>query len=127
MTLGTGLSSLYNFRSDSESALITQESTAFSTLIHGVYPGSEIKFGYILSRNDAFAQVYATEFLTKIDTNSKLCVYHPFNILLPIRTEGNWIVHDELESLQKQAIIDFGKFASLNVAVEFKIIFSYLI
>ena len=59
-----------------------------------------------------------TEFLTKSDTDSKLCVYHPFNVLLPIRTEGYWVVHDELESLQKQAIIDFGKFASLNLAVD---------
>ncbi len=105
-TLGTGLSTLYNFRSDNESALTTQESTTFSTLIHGVYPGSEIKFGTILSKYNAFAQLAGIEFLTKIDTDSKLCVYHPFNVLLPIRTEGYWVVHDELESLQKQAIID---------------------
>ena len=59
-----------------------------------------------------------TEFLTKIDTESKLCAYHPFNVLLPIRTEGYWVVHDELESLQKQAIIDFGKFSSLNLVVD---------
>ena len=36
----------------------------------------------------------------KIDSNGKLCVYHPYDSLLPIRTEGYWIVHDELESLQ---------------------------
>ncbi len=59
-----------------------------------------------------------TEFLTKIDTDSKLCAYHPFNVLFPIRTKGYWVVHDELESLQKQAIIDFGKFASLNLAID---------
>ncbi len=40
-----------------------------------------------------------------------VCVYHLSNILLPIRTGGYWIVIDELESLQKQAIIDLGKFA----------------
>jgi hypothetical protein len=80
-----------------------QESTTFSTLIHGVYPGSEIIFGTILSKSNAFTQGIGTEFLTKIDTNSKLCVYHPFNVLLPIRTEGYWVVHDELETLQKQA------------------------
>jgi hypothetical protein len=33
ITLVTGLSALYNFRSD-ENALITQQSTTFSTLIH---------------------------------------------------------------------------------------------
>ncbi len=92
---GTGLITLYNFRSDNESALITQESTTFSTLIHGVYPGSEIKFGTILSKINAFLQLTGTQFLTKIDTDSKLCVFHPFNVLLPIRTEGYWVVHDE--------------------------------
>ncbi len=35
-TLGTGLSTLYDFRSDNESALRTKESTTFSTLIHAI-------------------------------------------------------------------------------------------
>ena len=47
-----------------------------------------------------------------------MCVSHPINVLLPIRGAGFWFVHDELESLQKQAIIDFGKFASLNLVVD---------
>ncbi len=34
---------------------------------------------------------------------------------LPTRSEGYWIVHDELESLQKQAIIDLGKFAAHDI------------
>jgi hypothetical protein len=63
-----------------------------------------------LSKNNAFLELTGTEFLTKVDTESKLCVYHPINILLPTRSEGYWVVHDELESLQKQAIIDLGKF-----------------
>jgi len=117
ITLSTGLSTLYNFRSDNESALITQESTTFSTLIHGVYPGSEIKFGTILSKNNAFLELTGNEFLTKVDTESKLCVYHPINILLPTRSEGYWVVHDELESLQKQAIIDAGKFVAHDLAI----------
>ena len=54
----------------------------------------------------------------KIDINGKLCVYHSSNILIPIRTEGYWIVHDELESLQKQAIIDLGKFALHDLAID---------
>ncbi len=86
-SFGTGLSTSYNFRSDNESALITRESATFSTLIHGINPGSEIKFGTILSKNNAFAQLTGTEFLTKTDTDSKLCVYHPINILLPTRSE----------------------------------------
>ncbi len=65
-SFGTGLSTLYDFRSDNESALITRESETFSTLIHGVYPGSEIKFGTILSKNNAFGQLTGTEFLTKL-------------------------------------------------------------
>jgi hypothetical protein len=71
----------------------------------------------------AFLAVYTTSItgnacLTKIDSSVQLYVYHPFNILFPIRTTGYWIVHDELESFQKQAIIDFAKFASLNTAVD---------
>jgi hypothetical protein len=61
-----------------------------------------------------------TEFLTNIDTESKLCVYHPINVLLPTRSEGYWVVHDELEleSLQKQAIIDLGKFVAHDLAID---------
>ncbi len=47
-----------------------------------------------------------------------MCVYHPFNILLPVRTVGYWIVHDELKSLQKQAIVDLGKFAIHDLAID---------
>jgi len=97
ITLGTGLSTLYNFRSDNANALITQESTTYSTLVHGVYPGSEIKFNTVLSINNAFTQGTGTEYLTKIDSNGKLCVYHPYNILLPQKLADYWIVHDEIE------------------------------
>ncbi len=31
---------------------------------------------------------------------------------------GFWIVHDELESLQKQAIIDLGKFLAHDLAID---------
>jgi hypothetical protein len=47
-----------------------------------------------------------------------LCVYHPINVLLPTRGAGFWIVHDELESLQKQAIIDLGKFVAHDLAID---------
>jgi hypothetical protein len=59
-----------------------------------------------------------TEFLTKIDTDSKISVYHPFNIRLPTRSKGYWVVHDELESLQKQAIIDLGKSVAHDLAID---------
>ncbi len=42
-----------------------------------MYPGSEIKFGTILSKSNAIAQGIETDFLTRIDTNTKLCVCHP--------------------------------------------------
>ncbi len=47
---------------------------------------------------------------TKIDKYGWLNVYHPPDILLPNRAPVFWVVHDELESLQKQAIIDIAKF-----------------
>ncbi len=72
---GTGLSTLNNFRSDNENALITRQSTTFSTLIHVVYPGSEIKFDTVLSKNNAFTQGTGTEYLTKIDSDGKLCSF----------------------------------------------------
>ena len=56
--------------------------------------------------------------LRKVDKDGKLCVYHPINVLLPTRGAGYWIVHDELESLQKQAIIDLGKFLAHDMAID---------
>ena len=97
---------------------MSRASTTFSTLIHGVYPGSEIIFDTLVSNSNYITSASSSACLTKIDTNGKLCVYHPVNILLPIRTEGFWIVHDELESLQKQAIIDLGKFALHDLAID---------
>ncbi len=49
---GTGLSTLYNFRWDNPSALIIQDSTTYSTLIHGIFPGSEIKSDALLSKSN---------------------------------------------------------------------------
>jgi hypothetical protein len=97
---------------------MSKASETFSTLIHGVYPGSEILFYTVISKSNYTTSITGNACLTKIASDGKLCVYHPLNILLPIRTEGYWMVQDELESLQKQAIIDFGKFASLNLAVD---------
>ncbi len=118
VSLGSSLSTLYNFRSDNEGALMSQASTTFSTLIHGVYPGSDFIFDTLLSKSNCITATSGNACLTKIDSNGKLCVYHPFNILLPIRTEGYWIVHDELEFLQKQAIIDLGKVSIHDLAID---------
>jgi hypothetical protein len=69
-----GLSTLYNFRSDNESALITQESTTCSTLIHGVYPGSEIKIDTVLSKSNVITTGTGNKYLSKSDLDGKLCV-----------------------------------------------------
>ncbi len=54
----------------------------------------------------------------KIDKYGLLNVYHPPNILLPNRAPGFWVVHDELESLQKQAIIDIAKFVANDLKLD---------
>ena len=37
-------------------------------------------------------------------------VFHPYNILLPNKFQGFWVVHDEIEGFHQQAIINAGKF-----------------
>jgi hypothetical protein len=44
--------------------------------------------------------------------------YYTIDVLLPTRTQGYWIVHDESESLQKQAGIDAGKFILHDLAMD---------
>ena len=46
----------------------------------------------------------------KNNKDGKINVYHPLNVLLPTRLAGFWIVHDEIESLHKQAIVNAAKF-----------------
>ena len=69
--------------------------------MYGILENSEIQFKTISSDIDCY---------TKIDKDGKLNVYHPANVLLPTRFAGFWIVHDEIESLHKQAIINAAKF-----------------
>jgi hypothetical protein len=45
-------------------------------------------------------------------------IAHPINVLLPTRWAGFGILHDELESLQKQAIIDLGKVLAHDIAID---------
>ncbi len=88
----TNLSTLYNFRDDNPNALITLEDD--STIIHGILSSSEIKFKMVSSIIDCF---------TKIDNPGELNVYHPYNVLLPNRLAGFWVVHDKIESLHKKS------------------------
>ena len=46
----------------------------------------------------------------KIDKDGKINIYHPPIVLLPSRSAGFWIVHDEIESLHIQAIVNAAKF-----------------
>jgi hypothetical protein len=55
---------------------------------------------------------------TKIDKYGLLNVYHPPNILLHNREPGFWVVHDEIESLLKQAIIDIAKFVANDLKLD---------
>ena len=113
---GTGLSTLYNFRSDNPEALITQDTTTFSTLIHTFYPGSEIKFDTILSKNRF--PIEGNTCLSKIDQDGKLNVYHKYDILLPSKPDNHWVVHDELSNIHKQAILNAAKFVSHDGLIE---------
>jgi hypothetical protein len=96
---GTSLSNL--------NELITLENDM--TKIHGLTPQSEIQFNIEDSIIDCFS---------KVDKDGKMCVYHPYNILLPQRLADFWIVYDEIEGLEKQAIVDLGKFAAHDLAIE---------
>ncbi len=71
-------------------ALVTRVND--TTIIHGITSLSEIQFNMIGSVIDC---------LSKVDKDGKLCVYHTINVLLPTSGAGFWVVHDELESLQK--------------------------
>jgi hypothetical protein len=95
-TLGTDLSTLSNFLSDNPNVLVTLVN--HTTIIHGITSLSEIQF-YITGS--------VIDCSSKVDKDGELCVYHPINVLLPTREAGFWIIHDEFESLQKQAIIEY--------------------
>ena len=113
---GTGLSTLYNFRSDNPDALITQQASTFSTLIHGVYPESEIKFETLLSKSNY--EIEGNKCLTKIDTSGKLNVYHKYDELLQSKEEGYLVVHDELVDIFKQAQLNVLKFIAHDVEID---------
>ena len=78
-----------------------------STAIHGV---EDIIFVTPLSNSNAASGASQSACLTKIDPLGKLNVFHPFNMLLPTKLQGNWIVHDEIEGFHQQAIINAGEF-----------------
>ena len=78
-----------------------------STAIHGV---EDIIFVTPLSNSNAAGGITQSACLTKIDPLGKLNVFHPFNILLPTKLQGNWIVHDEIEGFHQQSIINAAKF-----------------
>ncbi len=113
---GTGLSTLYNFRSDNQDALVTKDSADFSTLIHGVYPGAEIKFDTVLSNSQSGTE--GNIYLTKIDTNGKLNVYHKYNALIPLKLQEYWVVHDELEKICLQAEQNIAKFLGMDLKID---------
>ena len=54
-------------------------------------------------------------YLTKIDTNGKLNVYHKYNALIPLKLQEYWVVHDELEKLFLQAEQNIANFLQWNL------------
>ncbi len=128
-SFGTNLSTLNTTISDVENTLVTH-GTSLSNLnalitlenditkIHGLTPQSEIQFNIEGTIIDC---------LSKVDSNGKLCVYHPYNVLLPQKLDGYWIIHDEIEGLEKQAIIDAAKFLAHDILIEGVVVVNLLI
>jgi hypothetical protein len=95
----TGLSTLYNFRSDNSNSFVRLIGT--SILVHSPLASSNSNFLGGASQSAC---------LTKIDETGKINVFHPYNILLPNKLQGFWVVHDEIEGFHQQAIINASKF-----------------
>ena len=109
----TGLSTLYNFRSDNEDALV--KLIDGSIVIHSPF---ETLFESAISNSNAATGILPTAILTKIDETGKLNVFHPSNILLPNKSQGFWVVHDEIEGFHQQAIINAAKFLLHDGGIE---------
>jgi hypothetical protein len=84
-SFGTNLSTLDTTKADVENTLVTHETSVSDlnalitlendiTKIQGLTPQSEIQFNRENSIIDC---------LSKVDKDGKLCVYHPYKILLP--------------------------------------------
>jgi hypothetical protein len=72
--------------------------------------GGEIIFDTLTSISNVLIGVENNTCLTKIDTMGKLNVYHSYDVLLPLKLEGYWTVHDEISGLLKQGQINLAKF-----------------
>jgi hypothetical protein len=101
----TGLSTLYNFRSDNSNSIVRL--TGPSIFIRSPF---ETLFDSSISNSNFLGGDSQSAFLTKIDETGKINVFHPYNILLPNKFQGFGVVHDEIEGFHQQAIINAGKF-----------------
>jgi hypothetical protein len=101
----TGWSTLYNFRSDNSNAIVSLSGP--SILIRSP---SETLFDSSISNSNFSDGSSQSAILTKIDETGKINVFHPYNILLPNKLQGFWVVHDEIKGFHQQAIINAGKF-----------------
>jgi hypothetical protein len=100
----TALNALYNVRSDNIYSIIAYDSSSNNTSIHATYANAEILFDTYFSTFLYNTLVTPNKYLTKIDTYGKLNVFHIQDILLPTRSQGWWIVHDELAQSQRDVI-----------------------
>ena len=109
----TGLTTLYNFRSDNSNAIVRLSGP--SILIRSPL---ETIFDSSISNSNFLAGASSSACLTKIDETGKINVFHPYNILLPNKLQGFWVVHDEIEGFHQQAIINAAKFLLHDTAID---------
>jgi hypothetical protein len=106
ITLGTGLSTLYIFRSDNENALITLENDI--NLSRGETSESEIQCNTVSAIIDD---------LSKVDTRFTMCL-SSCKCSFTYAGADFWSVHDEIESLLQPGTKDIGKFAPHDVKID---------
>ena len=109
----TGLSTLYNFRSDNSNSIVRL--TGPSILVRSPL---ETLFDSSISNSNFLAGASSSACLTKIDETGKINVFHPYNILLPNKLQGFWVVHDEIEGFHQQAILNAAKFVLHDGEIE---------
>jgi hypothetical protein len=84
--------------------IIKYDSSANIIYIYASNENEEILFNSYLSTYLYNSFVIPSKYLTIIDKYGKINIYHAQDITLPTRSEGRWIIHDELVQSQQGAI-----------------------
>ena len=96
LNVGNILNELHN--------IITYDSSANIIYFYASNDNDEILFHTYLSNYLYNSFITVSKYLTKIDKYGKINVFHQQDVTLPTRGEGWWVIHDELVSLQRDAI-----------------------